>query len=243
MSQTRGNTPLTGTKAIADNSIKAYEFQMKGLQTFLALTRDYESMLILLLKAPKNVISINAESIYLYVQYKYSKKGTTLKTHDGHQKLDILGNSIEFDGGWNAPICMTQFFSAVSAVHKAREHRGKYVDLCKDCLALPSRSAHRGCKHHLVRPHNTRRGDSSDSQILEDLKAAEWKRLVDWEAKGDTPLLPEDICQLQSILLSTNCINDLQFYVIILLAIRLFLCHDEFYDIDLSQFALHLFTI
>ena len=59
----------------------------------------------------------------------------------------------------------------------------------------------------------------------------------DYKEQGSSQLLPFDLRLLANRLLSASCIIALQTWVIILLAVKLFLRHDEFHDIDMSQFV------
>jgi hypothetical protein len=64
-----------------------------------------------------------------------------------------------------------------------------------------------------------------------------------YKEKGSCQLLPSDICLLRNHLLSSKSIVSLQTYVIILIAIALFLRHDEFHDIEMCHFVADTFQV
>ena len=65
----------------------------------------------------------------------------------------------------------------------------------------------------------------------------------DYKEQGSSQLIPFDLRLFANRLLSPSCNIALQTWVIILLAVKLFLRHDEFHDINMSQFVAGMFEI
>ena len=65
----------------------------------------------------------------------------------------------------------------------------------------------------------------------------------DYQEKGSSQLLISDLRLLRSNLLSTNNIIGLQTWVIILIAVMLFLRYDEYHGIQMEDFLVDIFEI
>jgi hypothetical protein len=156
---------LTGTKALSDGSLKAYDKHYRGLRHFLTLIGDFKSMLILQEDAPDSLCpSVNAQSISLYYRWKLLPKGTQI---DG---LALLST-----GSWKDPKNMDQFRAAMVALHKSRGQGGVYQEPCERCLLkydglLGSESFEYrgGCRQHPSNPALWLTGNPVTSSVVED---------------------------------------------------------------------------
>jgi hypothetical protein len=105
-----------GNRPLENKSIMAYNSKMKLLEEFLVLIGDYESALIFADPPVEYPPSINPVSIGYFLTWKTGKNGAALL--DGSVAVkDALNRPILCQGGWNAPVNLGQFFSAVNALH------------------------------------------------------------------------------------------------------------------------------
>jgi hypothetical protein len=112
---------------------------------------------------------------------------------------------------------------------KLRIYKGaKYEEICNDCyskfIANPETV---GCRFHLYKPQLWTRGmprtDTGLSRVIKE--AAELGKLH--EGVSDAALTPAELVVIRTHLLSSNQKEDLMFYTLILVMIKLFLRSDE----------------
>ena len=97
-------------------------------------------MLVLLLPPPPFVPPRKAETLELFLHYKYHPTNSPLK--DGI--TDIFGNPMLAEGGWNNPKKEWAFTAAIADLHEEHRHKGVvYEDACSLCKA-----ANAACQHH-----------------------------------------------------------------------------------------------
>jgi hypothetical protein len=144
---------------------------MKGLRYFAFLLYDYESMLILLEKAPPGRLpSVNPKTVKLFFKWKVYPSGTALLDDNNNPVLDYEGNPMECVGSWAAPDNLAQFKSALSLVHVSRGQDGPYSEACPDCVsglaAAENPQQYLGCDFHHPSRRITRQGNPMTYQLL-----------------------------------------------------------------------------
>lgn len=219
---------LTGSRPLEEKSMKTYQTYFRGMIFFLSLVGDYESMLILQKCRPKFCPSIHPERISQFITFKRSKKGDLLCDSDGNPVLNVYGHQVTCQGGWNDPDCVKSMKSALSALHTAAENCGQFNERCEDCLTLDSKEQYHGCSHHRMKPQIWQKGDPFTTQLLKNAIKTSHKEGSTYVTNGDSPLSPWEVDAMRQKLVSSNKIEDLQLFVIILIAIKLFLRSDEF---------------
>jgi hypothetical protein len=219
----------TGDLTLRRNTVAGYEKHYRGLRHFFCLIGDYESLLILQENAPTPFCpSMSAVNLALFIKWKRGEKGTPLLRLDASSVSDIFGMPIACEGGWNDPKNVQQFNSAVVAVHGVHEQRGQYQEKCTKCIELEnSGDGYMGCRIHRGSPCIWRKGCPVQSGSVKNAVARSSKDGEEYTPLGDSPLTPMELLQLRATLLSTNSIADYQFFVLLLLSIKLFLRSGE----------------
>ena len=202
------------------------------LNRFLIMIGDYESMLILQDNSPDDCISMNVNSLILFVHYKCGKKGTPLMDLSGKVINDVDGNTIKCTNDWKDPNNVDGFHSAVCLLHDSHGHCSQYEDHCQKCLALAPADQYKGCHSHSKNPRLIHRGNPIVCQTWKDCVGASNEDGKNYGQHGCSQLLPSDLRCLQTYLLACNCLIALQLLVIIFLAVlRLLFQSDEFANI------------
>ena len=237
-----------GNKSIAKNTQKAYDSFYNGLMAFLAMIGDYESMLILSYNIYDGAPAVNVLSLEAFLKYKRleSFDGPLHDVH-GQELKTILGESISGrmygHRRWSNPDIPKEFGSAISAIHNARDQRDTYLEICKQCLALAPSLRHQGCARHVGAPRCRRGGDPTHSTIWDN--ALQWSRAcgIGYKQKGNVQLLPADIRNARTYLLSQNSIWGLQQYCIHLLSLKIALRSDEYIIVNVEDLIKELCVI
>jgi len=140
---------------------------------------DYESLLMLHDRAPDDFCpSMNPVSITQFISFKRSTKGSDLTDLTSSQNvMDVDGNVVKCQGGWNDPRNVDQCLAAVSALHSARGQRGSFKDRCNQCVELDDQGysiffslifslsitgSYHGCRIHRGSPCLWRMGNPKD---------------------------------------------------------------------------------
>jgi hypothetical protein len=231
---------LLGSKYLAKTSKGSYFKHYSGMFKFLSLIGDYESLLVLYVGTPRELVpSMKAESVALYLLYKCSKKGDVLKLYeDSPNVTNVYGHIVSCLGEWKAIVNVHQCLSAVSALHSSLKFNSvNYQDLCNSCVNDFKVNNHStGCIHHRGKYHFYRQGNPR----LSDVVSATYRRCKDLlchhKVKSCYQLTPQEVHQIRSKLLSGNSKEDLQLYCTILVAIYLFLRYDDVYRIETTKF-------
>ena len=234
--QTTSAGSKTGTRPLASNTKLHYKKQLDQLESFLTLIGDYDSLLLLDEKAPTNCISMNVESLALYIQFKRTPKDTPLKNLADEEVHDVSGNPIKCQGSWKNPKIVDHLTAAVKLLHQARHHESSYQEACPDCLELPADDQHKGCSMHAGLPRLKRQGNPCNSIIYTDTVAQLRKDGKAYQPQGSNFLSPKDLRHLQQYLCNSGSLRDLQSYVMLLLGVKLFLRHDEYSNIQMKHF-------
>ena len=226
-------------RPIDDRTKEEYEGVLRQLWRYCVLTGNYEDMLPLLSPSPANAPSMSMETLENFLRFKRgSESGAPLLDSAQQSQIkDAVGRPMTTEGTWKAPKNADIFRAAVSVLHVAHGQRDSYKEPCVDCKAKPEGKLHEGRSKHPGNPQVFRCGNPTKDSVFENTMAQLKKDDHDYKEQGSSQLLPFDLRLLANRLLSASCIIALQTWVIILLAVKLFLRHDEFHDIDMSQFV------
>lgn len=219
-----------GSRPIAQSTLLAYQKHYNGLKYFFSLIGDYESLLILLEYPPEPFCpSMDPNSIALFINWKrYPAGSPLLEIGNGSVILaDVEGNPIRCQGTWNDPNNVNQLLSAVGAIHEARNQGGAYFNSCEDCIDIYTRLNDKsGCRFHTT-AQLWRRGNPRTAVVVKNTFKQSNIDGSGYVAEGDSALTPWELLSLRDRLLSTNSLWDLEFWVMTLIAIKLFLREDE----------------
>jgi hypothetical protein len=165
-----------------------------------------------------------SETIADFIRFKRGEAGSPLISANGDPVIDRAGNAAVCQGGWKDPENVTQFLSAISALHAARGQRGQYNAKCGSCWEayFQSGSAN-GCFHHLGAPKFWRSGDPTLSEIVENTKRTSTRDGISYQSKGHFPLMINELLAIRQRLVTSGSIYDFRLWVIILLGVHLFL--------------------
>jgi hypothetical protein len=230
---------LFGSKKLADNSEETYFKHVKGLFCFLATIGDYDSLLVLFDRAPHEMVpSMNADSIALYMLYRTVSKGNPLNHIATNQPvIDVFGSSVSCKGDWKAIINVDQLLNAVSALHRTIHQTGSFRDICSQCVqALHLDEKATGCRSHLGSFLFVKRGNPRTSDVVTNTYKLCKDLLISHTVKSCYQLCPKEVHSIRKLLLSSNQLSDLQLYVMVLVAIFLFLRHDEVYNLKFDDY-------
>ena len=227
----RRESSRVGSKKLDGSTQKNYECQMKMLWNWLCMRGKYDSMFMLMDKVPEEAIPIQCEELIYYMKYKRQKPGTFVKDLTDTEVLtDVFGEPIKADGRWDNPKNIYIFNAAMMMIHIENDENGGYHEKCNRCCSS------RNCVKH--QNQHVRR--SGNPMLYKDFlnQKAHYLKKEGYQEMGAAQLLPRDLRDLRDYLLSTRELSGLQMWVEILIACKLFLRHDELYqmtDIDLIK--------
>ncbi|KAJ3277936.1 hypothetical protein HDU76_010106 [Blyttiomyces sp. JEL0837] len=107
-------------------------------------------------------------------------------------------------------------------LHKSRKQTSAYQDDCKLCIF-----DRKGCHEHSQKAFLFPRGNPRNSEDVRNTVHDITIGKGDYKENGDKLLLPPELMAICQKLLSSNDKKDLQMWVMLLLAIKLFLPADE----------------
>jgi hypothetical protein len=178
------------------NTAWNYETFLHQLWWFLAITGDYQSMVLILLPHPcadYTRPSCSAESLRSFIQHRFATSLSPLLSSQEKPVLDIYDRPILAEGTIHNYIWLQSAYAAVTSLHLNREQTCSYVPACKKCAVIFNRKRHKSCglNHHYQRFSNL--GCPTTSPMI--LNQKKW--LVgesvfpnDVRAFGDTPTPP-----------------------------------------------------
>ena len=226
-----------GNRSIEPGTKESYEGCLRQLWRFCIYKGDYESMLILSSPAPPYCVSVKVETVEEFLRFKRKPKGTALGV------ADILNRPMYCDGAWKAPKREWIFSAAITDLHKHHNHVAEYVEACPDCLKLGAELRHRGCLLHSGSPLIRRKGNPTTHEIYTNTTKQLWKDDHAYKENGSAQFLVEDVRKLLRRFLAAPCLANLQMSCIMLVAILMFLRHDEFHKIHSDEFIENEFHI
>ena len=97
-------------------TLLTYESHYRGLTRFFKLIGNYESLLMLCDKHPKNCSSMRVESCIMYMWYKFRPVTTVLTNLAGEPVNDVTSVLIHYSGTWNDPGKCRQFAGALYCI-------------------------------------------------------------------------------------------------------------------------------
>ena len=99
---------------------------------------------------------------------------------------------------------------------------------CTLCMTLPKGKRKKGCSRHTnVGARLFRTGNPASDPTFKNALRKSQRDGANWIERGDSQLLPSDLRMLRTHLLSTNELTGLQTWLIVILAVKLFLRPDE----------------
>ena len=227
----------TGSHPLELNSKKNYEKHYRGLKYFFSLIGRYSSLLMLLDTVPEPFCpSMEPEAIALFIKYKRGEMDEVLQDLSGNSVFDVFGNLVRCDGKWKDPKNVDQLLSAIGAIHSANGQRGTFIDTCVECVNLESQKNYHGCRFHRGSPLIWRKGNPKDCDLIMNVVNQNSKDGSTYLSRGDSPLTPWELLDIRQKLLSSNSLSDLQVWLMILLACRMFLRHEELASLKFESF-------
>ncbi|KAI9321094.1 hypothetical protein DFJ73DRAFT_769282 [Zopfochytrium polystomum] len=110
------------------NTLRFYQKHMRGIQYFCALIGDYESLLMLLECPPTPICpSMKPSTLASFKRFKQFPPNTPLLDAHGNSVLDVFGDAITRQGGWNDPGSANGFLSVMGGIHRSRNQQGPYL--------------------------------------------------------------------------------------------------------------------
>ena len=224
------------------NTESQYNSHTKGMLEFCQLVGDVRSMLMMHKDVKAGMYpSIEPGTIANFAAYKFGTKGSTLCNMKGQIVKDANGHLIECSGKWKDPKNYEQFLATMSMVHKNHGQEGPFQPACSNCYETYfTKNEKKGCTHHRYNPHLMNCGNPRHSMLMQDSvkKFKNHEHIV----KSDTALSPIELKRLFDYLFSTWNVYKLQFWVMVLISVHLFLRGDETVDVGFFSIVADLCT-
>ncbi|KAI3650647.1 hypothetical protein MP228_004128 [Amoeboaphelidium protococcarum] len=220
-------TPLWGNRPLSERSISTYQKHWNGLKYFCKLIGDYESLLMLLDRATDGCPAMKPETIANFIRFNRFSPDQELIGHDDHPVKDIFGNVVLCRGGWNDPKNVEQCNTAITVLHEERGNRGQFIESCKLCLSELENGVNHGCRRHLMNPCVWRKGDPTQSEIVQNAQRLSSRAGAAYRPEGDSPLTPYELRDFGEACMSNNKLADYQLFVMVLIGCKLFLREHE----------------
>jgi hypothetical protein len=131
----------------------------------------------------------------------------------------------------------------MSILHNGIEHQDTHRDVCSSCVSEKSLKPW-GCETHSGSARFVRPGNPLKSERYKNAKEAIMMAREDWEEKGAMWLLPSELREIRTVLLSADTLmEDLELWVFVLLSVKLFLRFDEGDNMHTSHFKESLHAV
>ena len=121
---------LAGGCSLANMTLLTYKSQYRGLTSFFKMIGEYEPLMMLVDKQPKNCPSMKVESCIMYMWYKFRPTTTVLTNLADIPVTDVTGSIMHCSGRWNDPGSQKQFSRALYCIHIASKKDGFYHEMC-----------------------------------------------------------------------------------------------------------------
>lgn len=180
-------------------------------------------------------IGIQYISLYVEIQYFSHFQGNQIIVHQKGSQQPV---SLRGTGLWHAPESnLTQFTSAISAVHTGQDNSGQYSERCEDCFKNYTAEIRReGCAIHASRDCQHRRSGNPITSSAFKVTKQKITDMVEHEIKGARGLLPCDQRLVREYCIASNDKFKISIWVAFHLSTDLFLRRMEFRDIDGDSF-------
>ena len=150
--------------------------------------------------------------------------------------FDVNGKEVYCNGDWHAKVTLNQFLAAVTGIHEVRGQKGPFQQVCINCVQKwEADEKSNGCRFHAGKIRLWRQGNPRDCDILKQAYKEGANTVKGHIIKGAYQILPDELREIRKLLMSTNKVEDLQLYCMIVVSIFLFLRHDEFSGIHCSH--------
>jgi hypothetical protein len=177
---------------------------------------------------PNDPIPVKLRTAILYMQFRVNKKGNPLKDLKTGEIVDNVDKKAVYCmGDWQGKSTVGIFRSAMSKLHNSYETtKGGYIEACDDCRKINKDAVRKGegCMRHPGDPHYWRRGNvTKDEEFKKSIQ--DWQDYAEqnYEARKSAQLLPGEVRDIRTHLLSFNDLYHLMLWTIIILGIKMFL--------------------
>jgi hypothetical protein len=141
---------------------------------------------------------------------------------------DVMGKVVYCEGAWNCGTNIDKFRASIIALYSLYpDLRGAYVPECKECVEMSTfnrtEATYMPCPYHTTGARVRTLGNSYENADVEKHGKAMKVRLSDYVTRGNIQLMPSEVRRLRTILLSENSLRGLQFWVMIILGIKMYL--------------------
>ena len=224
-----------GAKELEDKTKKDYWKHYRMLFSFMGMVGDYESMLMLLPRSPQTCPSMNVETLYQFVKWKRGKKTEPLLDSRSRTVKDVLGNVVFCNGKWSHESNAQQFFGSMTCIHNAFGQFSDYSEICEACVSLKAEGNDKGCNPHYFRPKFWRSGNPVKSVLAKAALRFNTNDAKSHKSNAAEQLLPDQVELLRNFFIGANSLKWLQYYVMLLLSIKLFLRSNECQNLEVKD--------
>ncbi|KAJ3255544.1 hypothetical protein HK103_006180 [Boothiomyces macroporosus] len=203
------------------------EGAIKLMKYFFKNTGRYENLLMLMDEPPLNPPSMCDSDLALILKFKdETNKGKVLKDFYGEIVVDVGNRPVICQGGWKAQTNVKRFNSVITKIHQQFDEDGRYTRECEECFKVVNEKGGMSCNAHVGDPRPRRKGNPSLGRFWKDDKHHLLKVQSVNPVNGAIPLTPMYVLRIRERLLFDN-LPGLQFYVLMILSIKLFLRSEE----------------
>jgi hypothetical protein len=231
-----------GSDRAKDPTIVRYKAVWKGFADFCFLIGDFDSaMLPTRALCPERPPTVNLQTAKLFLQFRVNEKGKPLQDlKTGKTVLDVNGQAVNCLGDWTGQSSPGLFRSALSKLHSHYDvTKGPYVEACPECqkIELGAACKGEGCMHHPGSPQYWHRGNVVKDEGFKSC-VQEWEEYIveHYEARSSAQLMPGELQQIHTHLLSFNDSYHLMLWTIIIVGVKMFLCCEEALDLTVEHF-------
>lgn len=193
------------------------------------------------------VPSMRVESLMAFLRWKKMESGLPLRVDDQRQIIRhiLTRQEMTCNHSWECNHRMKNFGAAIGWVHATHGYGDTqpFEDECSDCLAAyVIYSKDLGCAEHQCQRRIKRKGQPTYSSRFKNCR----KSLIDgnYETKGSAPMAVWQMRKLGEVLLGHHGMIGIMFWVIVLIAVNLFLRADcEVLAISMESFLSSSFVI
>ena len=221
----------------------------RDLLNFAYLVQDFESCLVLdRTIAPANPPPPNPDLILAYLNFKICTEDTPLSFSGNPVKRPFSDDIVKCTATWKCPSMVESVTGFLNELHRLHDNlKGPYrvIKPCDECVALnvprnDNSSMWASCRLHANAPRlvEVRKGSIMEhSPVI--MRLAYWRKQMNnlHTRKGNCQLTPHEVRLLRMHLLGTGRQEDFQFYIMILVGIKLFKRVDEVLSLSVDKFC------